>query len=156
MIDPLETSDLIWKVASFEQLSTAELYKILKLRSEVFVVEQNCPYLDADGTDPHAIHLLAEKGEEIVAYWRVFGPGIKYEECSIGRVLTPRHFRQKNYGRLLMHFALQIIETRFRTSVVKISAQDYLIRFYSEFGFRDSCIKYLEDNIPHTQMLRTS
>lgn len=156
MRKPPQSSELIWKIASFDQLSTAELYAILKLRSEVFVVEQNCPYLDADGFDADAVHLWAEKEKDVVAYCRIFGPGIKYKECSIGRVLTPERYRRNRYGKMLMFLALQTIESRFQTNAVRISAQDYLSRFYAEFGFRDTGKKYLEDNIPHTEMLKTS
>lgn len=145
---------ITWNVKPFSQLSTEELYKILKVRIDVFVVEQNCPYPECDNFDQKALHLWAEYNGEILAYCRIFDKGIKYPETSIGRVLTTETARGKNLGKHLMSFALQIIENRYKTSSVRISAQDYLLKFYSEFGFQDTGKKYLEDDIPHTEMLR--
>lgn len=147
-------NDIIWKIKSFENLSNKELYEILKLRQEVFIVEQTCYYLDADGYDEKAVHLWAEKEEQIVAYCRIFPQGIKYPETSIGRVLTHPEFRNLQLGKTLMKFALETIETRFDTKNCRISAQDYLLKFYSDFGFVDTGKKYLEDDIPHTEMVR--
>ena len=146
--------DLIWKVKSFEELTTKELYGILKVRVDVFVVEQNCPYPDLDGYDQKALHLWAEKNGEVLAYCRVFDKGIKYPEPSIGRVLTNQKYRNLKLGKILIRFAINTIEARFRTSEIRISAQDYLLKFYSDFGFEDTGKKYLEDNIPHTEMVR--
>ncbi len=147
-------SDFIWKAKSFDQLSVDELYKILQARMEVFVVEQHCQYLDPDNADQKALHLWAEKNGEVAAYCRIFDKGIKYPETSIGRVLTKGNFRRISLGKALMNIALQLIESRFQTSVVRISAQDYLLDFYQNFGFEDTGKKYLEDQIPHTEMLR--
>lgn len=146
--------DLIWKVKSFEELTTKELYGILKVRVDVFVVEQNCPYPDLDGYDQKALHLWAEKNGEVLAYCRIFDKGIKYPETSIGRVLTNQKYRNLKLGKILTRFAINTIEARFRTSEIRISAQDYLLKFYSDFGFEDTGKKYLEDNIPHTEMVR--
>ena len=146
--------DLIWKVKSFEELTTKELYGILKVRVDVFVVEQNCPYPDLDGYDQKAVHLWAEKNGEVLAYCRVFDKGIKYSETSIGRVLTNQKYRNLKLGKILIRFAINTIEARFRTSEIRISAQDYLLKFYSDFGFEDTGKKYLEDDIPHTEMIR--
>ena len=145
-----------WKIKSFIELSGTELYEILKIRQQVFVVEQACYYLDADGYDDKAIHLWAEQNGEILAYCRIFDAGIKYQEASIGRVLTNSNYRNLRLGKTLMKFALLTIEARFRAVGVRISAQDYLLRFYSEFGFNDTGKKYLEDDIPHTEMLKSS
>ena len=144
-----------WKIKSFAELSVPELYEILKIRQEVFIVEQTCDYLDADGYDDKAIHLWAENNGEILAYCRLFDLGIKYQEASIGRVLTNSNYRNLRLGKTLMKFALFIIEARFRAGDVRISAQDYLLKFYSEFGFQDTGKKYLEDDIPHTEMLKS-
>ena len=144
-----------WKIKSFAELSVPELYEILKIRQEVFIVEQTCDYLDADGYDDKAIHLWAENNGEILAYCRLFEAGIKYQEASIGRVLTNSDYRNLSLGKTLMKFALFIIEARFRAGDVRISAQDYLLKFYSEFGFQDTGKKYLEDDIPHTEMLKS-
>lgn len=143
-----------WKIKTFNELSTFELHQILKVRIDVFVVEQNCPYPEVDGDDPQAIHLWAEHDGEVVAYCRIFEPGIKYAETSIGRVLTHQNYRKMNLGKILMKFAINTIETRFRESSIRISAQDYLLPFYTDFGFIATGKSYLEDNIPHSEMLR--
>lgn len=145
---------MIWKIKTFEELTVPELYAIIKARIDVFVVEQDCPYPDLDDYDQKAIHLWAEQDGEVLANCRIFGKGIKYTETSIGRVLTTEKARGKNLGKQLIQYAVETIENRFRTSEVRISAQDYLLRFYSGFGFEDTGKKYLEDNIPHTEMLR--
>lgn len=147
-------SSIVWKIKPFSKLSNEELYQILKIRQEVFIVEQTCYYLDADGYDQQAVHIWAEKEGEILAYSRVFEPGIKYKEASIGRVLTNPNYRKNNLGKILIRFSINTIEARFRTQSIRISAQDYLLRFYSEFGFQDTGKKYLEDDIPHTEMVR--
>ncbi|MBW8522174.1 GNAT family N-acetyltransferase [Chryseobacterium chendengshani] len=147
-------SNLIWKIKSFEEITTSELYAIIKARVDVFVVEQNCPYHDLDGYDQQAIHIWAEEDNNVLAYCRIFNKGIKYTETSIGRVLTTEKARGKSLGKQLIQYAVETIENRFHTSEVRISAQDYLLRFYSGFGFKDTGKKYLEDNIPHTEMFR--
>lgn len=147
-------NNIIWKIKSFEELTTKELYDILKVRQEVFVVEQTCYYLDADGYDEKALHLFAEKEGQVVAYCRIFGQGIKYAETSIGRVLTHPNARNLSLGKTLLSIALQTIEKRFETKACRISAQDYLLKFYQELGFKDTGKKYLEDDIPHTEMVR--
>lgn len=143
-----------WRVKTFGELSADELYKILQARTEVFIIEQNCIYQDADGGDYKAVHLWAEENGDILAYCRIFEKGIKYPKASIGRVLTGQSGRGKGLGKQLISFALQILENRFGESAVRISAQDYLLKFYSDFGFEDTGKKYLEDGIPHTEMLR--
>lgn len=147
-------SNMIWKIKSFEEITTSELYEIIKARVDVFVVEQDCPYHDLDGYDQQAIHIWAEEDQNVLAYCRIFNKGIKYPETSIGRVLTTEKARGKSLGKQLIQYAVETIENRFHTSVVRISAQDYLLRFYSGYGFEDTGKKYLEDNIPHTEMFR--
>ena len=147
-------SSIVWKIKPFSKLSTEELYQILKIRQEVFIVEQTCYYLDADGYDQQAVHIWAEKEGEILAYSRVFEPGIKYKEASIGRVVTNPNYRKNKLGKILIRFSINTIEARFRTQSIRISAQDYLLHFYSEFGFQDTGKKYLEHDIPHTEMVR--
>lgn len=146
--------NVVWRIKNFEELSTKELYSILKIRQEVFVVEQTCCYLDADGSDQIAVHIWGEIDGKIVAYCRIFQPNIKYKEASIGRVLTCPDFRGENLGKILMKVALQTIQVRFTTDAVRISAQDYLLKFYSDLGFMDTGKKYLEDDIPHTEMIK--
>ncbi|MFY1048083.1 GNAT family N-acetyltransferase [Chryseobacterium sp. GP-SGM7] len=148
-------SNMVWKIKSFEEITTSELYEIIKARVDVFVVEQNCPYPDLDGYDQKAIHLWAEQDNTVLAYCRIFDKGIKYKETSIGRVLTSEKGRGKSLGKQLIQYAVETIENRFKTSEVRISAQDYLLKFYSGFGFKDTGKKYLEDNIPHTEMFRS-
>ena len=145
-----------WTLQTFDNLTNKELYAILKLRCEVFIVEQTCYYLDADGYDDKAVHIWAEKDGKIAAYCRIFDQGIKYPDASIGRVLTHPDFRRLGLGKILVRFAIDAIQARFRSEQIKISAQDYLLKFYSEFGFRDTGKKYLEDDIPHTEMIRNS
>lgn len=147
-------NNIIWKIKSFDELTVPEFHEIIKARIDVFVVEQDCPYPDLDGYDEKAIHLWAEQDNSILAYCRIFDKGIKYNETSIGRVLTSEKGRGKNLGKQLIQYAVETIENRFKTSEVRISAQDYLLKFYSYFGFQDTGKKYLEDNIPHTEMFR--
>lgn len=146
-------SNIVWKIKTFEEFTVPELYNVLKARINVFVVEQNCPYPDLDDYDQKAVHIWAEQGGEVLANCRIFDKGIKYPEASIGRVLTTEKARGKNLGKQLIAYALEVIEARFRTGEIRISAQDYLLRFYGEFGFEDTGKKYLEDDIPHTEML---
>lgn len=143
---------VVWDIKSFNDLSAKELYEILKIRQEVFIVEQTCCYLDADGYDDKAIHIFAHKEGEILAYCRIFKPGIKYPESSIGRVLTSPKHRKLKLGKTLMKIALSTIKYRFTSHSVRISAQDYLLKFYSDLGFIETSEKYLEDDIPHTEM----
>lgn len=146
----------LWTIKSYSELSAEELYSILQIRQDVFVVEQNCPYLDADGYDESALHIWAEADGKTAAYCRLFPAGIKYEEISLGRVCTDTSFRQTGLGKTIMKIALDTAEARFRSAVMRISAQDYLLDFYKSFGFSDTGKKYLEDDIPHTEMLRIS
>ncbi|QKG58894.1 GNAT family N-acetyltransferase [Hymenobacter sp. BRD128] len=146
---------ITWTTKPFEALTLAELYAVLQLRSEVFVVEQTCPFQDIDGQDQAAYHLLghAESGE-LAAYARLFGAGISYAQASIGRVVTsPRH-RRAGLGRQLLAQALAECEARFGAQPIKIGAQQYLQAFYESFGFVPQGAGYLEDGIPHLYMLR--
>mgnify|MGYP003602809362 CR=1 FL=1 len=147
-------NNIVWKIKTFDELTTSELYQIIKARVDVFVVEQNCPYPDLENYDQKAIHIWAENDGEVLAYCRIFDKGIKYTETSIGRVLTTENGRGKNLGKQLIQYAVEVIENRFNTPEIRISAQDYLLRFYSYFGFEETEKKYLEDNIPHTEMFR--
>lgn len=147
-------SNIIWNIKNFDEFTVPELYAVLKSRIDVFVIEQNCPYPDLDNYDQRAIHLWAEENGEVMAYCRIFNKGIKYAEASIGRVLTTEKARGKSLGKLLIQYAVETIENRFHTSEIRISAQDYLLKFYGDFGFEDTGKKYLEDNIPHTEMFR--
>ena len=147
--------NLIWKIKTFDELSTQEFHAIIKARIDVFVVEQNCPYSEVDGDDPKAIHLWAEQNGDVAAYCRIFQPGIKYDESSVGRVLTTHKYRKMNLGKILMKFAIATAEARFRKTSIRISAQDYLLSFYTDLGFIATGKSYLEDDIPHSEMLRS-
>ncbi len=145
---------LTWLCKNFENLSNNELYDAMVLRQEVFVVEQNCPYLDADGKDKYSWHVLGydEKGK-LAAYARIVFPGVSYKEVAIGRVVSSQAHRRTGAGKELMREAIKTIKTIYGKVPVRISAQTYLVKFYSEFGFVSTGKEYLEDDIPHTEML---
>ena len=145
-----------WKIKSFEALSTNELYDIMKLRSTIFVVEQNCVYLDLDGKDKVALHLYGEFEGKIVAYSRLFKPGISFENASIGRVVVDANYRERKWGHDLMREAIAGIKTHFGESKITIGAQLYLKKFYESHGFVQTSEMYLEDDIPHIEMKRES
>ena len=142
-----------WRYKSFDELSTSELYEILKIRSEVFIVEQNCPYQDADGKDQKSFHLTGWRGDNAVAYVRIIPPRISYAEASIGRVLTVMTERKSGTGKILMEKAIALTLEHFNVTEIKIGAQLYLDRFYTSLGFRQTSPMYLEDGIPHIEML---
>lgn len=144
-----------WYVKAFNELSLTELYEILKLRQEVFVVEQTCPYLDADGADDTALHLFArnDKGA-IVAYARLYLPNTNNSYSRIGRVISAQSVRRTGIGRELMQRAIDYIAEHAPTSTIRIGAQVYLLAFYKSFGFVPVSEEYLEDDIPHIDMER--
>lgn len=139
---------------TFAELTSSELYSLLQLRSAVFVVEQNCPYLDMDDKDQKALHVLLYDGERIGAYARILPPGVSYPECSIGRVVTAGACRGTGLGRLLMQHCLQRVASDYPGKDTVISAQAYLQKFYSELGFAAEGNIYDEDGIPHIRMRR--
>jgi ElaA protein len=146
---------MIWKIKSFEELTTAELYAILHLRSEVFIIEQNCAYQDLDYSDQQALHLMGtDESGQLLAYTRIFGPGIKYTEASIGRVITSKLARGKGAGRELMERSIAELQGHYGKIPIKIGAQQYLQQFYTSLGFEQTSDMYLEDNIPHIEMRR--
>jgi ElaA protein len=144
---------LHWTYNHFTSLTTQELYTILSLRSEVFVVEQNCVYLDTDNKDADAWHLCGWQDEVLVAYVRILAPGVSYEEASIGRVLTNPTFRKNGFGVELMNVAIEKTLQQFSVQKIKIGAQLYLQNFYSNLGFTQTSEVYMEDGIPHVEML---
>ncbi|MEP7168581.1 MAG: GNAT family N-acetyltransferase [Bacteroidota bacterium] len=146
---------LTWRLKKFEDLSPFELYKILSLRQEVFIIEQNCPYLDTDGKDLYSFHLMGfAENDFLAAYSRIVFPGISYEEVSIGRVVSSPKYRRTGIGKLLMEEAIKQIETTYGKVPIRIDAQKYLFEFYKNFGFTDIFEEYIEDGIPHVIMLR--
>ena len=146
---------LKFEIKRFNELSTQELYDVLQLRSEVFVVEQNCVYQDIDGKDAKAIHLLGSCNGEIVAYVRIFKPGDYFEQASIGRVVVKHIYRDRKWGYDLMNEAIQATEKVFNETKITISAQLYLKKFYENLGFAQTSEMYLEDDIPHIEMKRS-
>lgn len=143
-----------WKIKPFNELSLQELYSVLKLRSIVFVVEQNCVYQDIDGKDQKALHLIGEYNNEIVAYARLFKSGDYFENASIGRVVIHPDARDKKFGHEMMRQAIAGLQTNFKETKITISAQLYLQKFYESHGFVVQGETYLEDDIPHVEMLR--
>ena len=143
-----------WKIKSFKELSLIELYQTLQLRSEVFVVEQNCVYQDIDNKDQKAMHLMGSNEGQIVAYARLFKPGDYFEQASIGRVVIAKKFRNRQWGHDLMREALVGIRKHFSQTKITISAQLYLKKFYETHGFLSEGETYLEDDIPHIKMCR--
>jgi ElaA protein len=141
-------------VKTFDQLTIHELYRILQLRSEVFVVEQDCVYQDLDGKDSKALHVLGRIEDKIVAYTRCFKPGDYFEEASIGRVIVDQNFRKLKLGHEIMKASVCAIEENYDTPKIKLSAQTYLIKFYESHGFQVVGEGYLEDGIPHVAMVK--
>ena len=142
-----------WKIKRFEDLDIKELYEILRVRAEVFVVEQTCVYQDVDLKDCHAYHLLCEKDGEICAYLRILDAGVSYPEVSIGRVLTRENVRRQGVAREMMTYAMDYIQNTLNIECIRISAQKYLQHFYESLGFCACSEVYLEDDIPHIEMV---
>ncbi len=147
-------STIEWTIKSFPELSPSALYGILKLRSEVFVVEQQCIFLDMDDKDQESRHVMGRLNDELVATCRILPPGLAYDEPSIGRVVGSPRYRGKGAGIALMENAIQETLRLYGTLPIKIGAQLYLKRFYESFGFVQCSETYMEDDIPHIKMLR--
>jgi len=141
-------------IKSFPELTIQELYDILQLRSEVFVVEQNCVYQDIDYKDQKALHVLGIKNNQLIAYTRLFKPGDYFDHASIGRVVVKQQQRQYKYGYDIMKASIEAIKIHFNQTLIKISAQAYLKRFYNNLGFNEIGEEYLEDDIPHIAMIK--
>lgn len=142
-----------WIVKSFSELTIEELYEILKLRNDVFIVEQNCPYLDIDGKDKESYHLFLKDRNKIVAYLRILKKGVSYKEPSIGRVLVKNDYRRKSISRKMLLKGISFIENNLKEKEIKIQAESYLENFYSSLGFKKLSDSYLLDNIPHIDMI---
>jgi ElaA protein len=145
---------ITWRLKPFEQLLPAELYEVLRLRQEVFILEQNCVFVDADKKDAPSLHLLGYENGELVAYSRIVPPGVIYEEPSIGRIVTPLKVRKLGYGKQLMEKSILETERRYGKVPIRIMAQSYLKKFYEGYGFMQEGEEFLEDGIPHIIMLR--
>ena len=143
---------LTWLFKSFDELTASELYAIMQLRNEVFVVEQKCVYQDADDKDQRSWHLTGWNGACLVAYTRIIPPGISYTVPSIGRVVTSPKYRKTGIGKKLMEESISKAFGQFNTAEIKIGAQVYLTEFYKSLGFLQSSDLYMEDGIPHIEM----
>ena len=141
-------------IKKFNDLSPLELYEILQLRSEVFVVEQDCVYQDIDGNDQKALHIIGTIENKIIAYTRCFRPGDYFKEASIGRVVVKESQRKFKRGNQIMNNSIKVINDHYKTKIIKISAQCYLNKFYTNLQFKSIGEKYLEDGIPHVTMVR--
>lgn len=141
-------------IKPFSDLTKEELYNILSLRSEVFIVEQNCAYQDIDQKDQFALHVFLKKDNQIIAYTRIFKPNDYFEYSSIGRVVVLKKERASKIGSQIMSFSIKKIEEIFNETKIKISAQKHLINFYEKLGFIAIGEEYLEDGIPHIAMIK--
>jgi ElaA protein len=145
--------DLRWQWCRLGELSAEQVYAVLAARVAIFVVEQNCAYQDLDGLDADAEHLIAWSGTEVAGYLRVLGPGTRFGDPSIGRIITAQPFRGTGLGRDLVAKGIEHTRLRYPGQPVRISAQKYLEKFYRDFGFVTVSEPYLEDDIPHVEML---
>ncbi|MCD8194341.1 MAG: GNAT family N-acetyltransferase [Tannerellaceae bacterium] len=141
-----------WKISRFEQLTIDQLYELLYLRCRIFIVEQNCAYLDVDCKDQKAYHVCGYYDGRMVAYCRLFKPGDYFEEASIGRVVVDERYRSYGFGKELMQAAIDAVKKELGENTIVISAQLYLKRFYESLGFIQISEEYLEDDIPHIRM----
>lgn len=143
------------EIKNFDELTGREVYEILKIRSEVFVVEQNCIYNDVDEKDIESIHIMMKEGDKIISYIRVIRPGISYDNASIGRVLVVSEGRGKGLARKVVQEGIDYITNNWNEEKITIGAQDYLRDFYKSLGFKAISEVYLEDGIPHLDMTYT-
>ncbi|PCJ91871.1 MAG: GNAT family N-acetyltransferase [Flavobacteriaceae bacterium] len=142
------------EVKPFNEFTTQELYAVLQLRAEVFVVEQDCVYQDIDGKDNNALHVIGTKDGQVVAYTRIFKAGDYFNQASIGRVVVKKEERQYGYGQEIVKASIKAIKTEFNENNIHLSAQVYLKRFYADLGFIEEGEEYLEDGIPHIGMVK--
>jgi len=151
----MKLTEILWHTKKFEELEQTELYKIMKLRQDVFILEQSCFYADLDNKDIQSLHIFATRKDEknLLAYARVLPKGLSYEEVSIGRVVTHPNYRHLKLGRNLMMKCIEAVSHHYGTQSIRISAQAYLKEFYMNIGFKPTSEIYLEDNIPHIEML---
>ena len=140
-----------WVYKDYADLSRDELYEILSLRQEVFIMEQNCNYLDADNYDLQSSHLMAYKNNQLIAYMRIVSAGVIYLNISFGRILVKKEYRNLGVGKELLKRGVGLFSPE---TILVMSAQVYLIKFYEYFGFHSVGEEYLEDEIPHIKMIR--
>ncbi|WP_100373599.1 GNAT family N-acetyltransferase [Bacillus sp. FJAT-45037] len=142
-----------WIFKRYDQLTTDELYSILQLRVEVFVVEQQCPYMELDAKDQVALHVLGYEHDQLVAYSRLFMPQSHDDNASIGRVIVRKEFRSEGYGKELLETSIFELRRTHPIATIYIQAQHYLLSFYQSFGFKETSDVYDEDGIPHIDMM---
>ncbi|MCR9253730.1 MAG: GNAT family N-acetyltransferase [bacterium] len=143
------------QVKRFDELSITELYQLLKLRCDIFVVEQECAYQDIDDKDQKALHVLGTNNGVLVAYTRMFDAGDYFDQPSIGRVAVHQDHRKYGYGHQIIESSIEAAHNRFGKQPIKISAQTYLQKFYESHGFEKTSEEYLEDDIPHIDMIKS-
>ncbi|MEM1338739.1 MAG: GNAT family N-acetyltransferase [Bacteroidota bacterium] len=143
------------EIKTFQTLTLNELYTLLQLRSEVFVVEQDCVYQDIDTKDKQAYHVLGLQNNELAAYARFFAGGDYFENPAIGRVVVDKRYRKKGLGKLIVLACLRYIDQNLKAPTIELSAQTYLKKFYEDMGFSITGKEYLEDGIPHIRMKRS-
>ncbi len=140
-------------IKKFSELTAQELHDLLKLRQDVFIIEQNCIYSDIDGSDPKAIHVLLYEGNSLVAYSRLFAPNIKFDGASaIGRIIVSPAFRGSKFGRLLIETSISLCNELYPNAEIRIEAQAKLETYYQKYGFKSVSEVYEVDAIPHLQM----
>ncbi|WP_227396460.1 GNAT family N-acetyltransferase [Jeotgalibacillus aurantiacus] len=144
-----------WELKRFDELNTRELYNILQARNAIFVVEQECAYHEIDGHDPDCWHLSLKIDGELAAYSRLLERGVKYDIASIGRIIVPEKFRGNGLARLLVQRSIDIMVNDWKEKEIKLQAQTYLRDFYESFGFEATSEEYLDDGIPHVDMVMT-
>jgi len=146
-----------YKLSSFKELNTTQLYEILRLRSEVFVVEQDCVYQDMDGLDLNSLHLCEWQGGKLLAYTRLLAPKVDFDDASaIGRIITCPSVRRKGHGRPIIQESISTCERLWPSFPIKLHAQTYLLGLYGEFGFKPYGEEFLEDGLPHYFMERAA
>ncbi|MFA5522860.1 MAG: GNAT family N-acetyltransferase [Tissierellales bacterium] len=145
-----------WQIKKYSDLTIDELYSILKVRNEVFVVEQNCPYQDCDEKDKQAYHLFLDDNGDIIAYTRILEKSVSYDEISIGRFLVKEEYRRKGLAKELLVRAMNFIEESLNEKTIRLSGQVYIKDLYKSFGFKEVSDIYLEDDLPHVEMLYNS
>ncbi len=138
---------------NFEELNKIQLYELMRLRSEVFVVEQNCPYQDLDNLDQKSLHVCGSINNELLAYARILPPKLYYPEAAIGRVVTAKKIRMEGAGKEIMKHTIEKTFALFPKANIRIMAQCYLKKFYTDFGFTAEGAEFLEDDIPHVEMV---
>ena len=140
-------------IKTFDQLNKVEFYKIMQLRIEVFIIEQDCPYQDMDDLDNQCQHLWVEDNGEIVSYLRINPAGTRFAEVSFGRIVTKKAYRCRGIAEQIINAAIDLVQ-KGGAQAMRVSAQSYLEKYYEKFGFFKASEEYLEDNIPHIEMLR--